>query len=69
LAGYIQKTTAGFWRVDYPEGQGGNWRAQLDLYLLPELGNARLDRIAVGVIENLQDELRAKLSAKSVNAY
>ena len=55
-------------KSDRRPGTVGNWRAQLNLYLLPKLGDLRLDRIDVGVIENLRDELRAKLSAKSVNA-
>ena len=55
-------------KSDRRPGTVGNWRAQLDLYLLPKLGDLRLDRIDVGVVEYLRDELRAKLSAKSVNA-
>src|SRR5208283_4826373 len=48
-------------KSDRRPGTVGNWRAQLDLYLLPKLGSLRLDRIDVGVNENLRDELRAKI--------
>jgi integrase len=53
---------------DRRPGTVGNWRAQIDLHLNPKLGDLRLDRIDVALIEKLRDELRAKLSAKSVNA-
>ncbi len=53
---------------DRRPGTVGNWRAQIDLHLNPKLGDLRLDRIDVVLIEKLRDELRAKLSAKSVNA-
>jgi hypothetical protein len=53
---------------DRRPGTVGNWRAQIDLHLNPKLGDLRLDRIDVVLIEKLRDELRAKLSANSVNA-
>ena len=53
---------------DRRPGTVGNWRAQADLHLNPKLEELRLDRIDVALIEKLRDELRGKLSAKSVNA-
>jgi integrase len=53
---------------DRRPGTVGNWRAQIDLHLNPKLGDLRLDRIDVVLIEKLRDELRAKLRPKSVNA-
>jgi integrase len=55
-------------KADRRPGTVGNWRAHLDLHLNPRLGDLRLDRIDVALIEKLRDELRAKLSARSVNA-
>ena len=65
------REVAGDWlraKADRRPGTVGNWRAQIDLHLNPKLGDLRLDRIDVALIEKLRDELRAKLSAKSVNA-
>jgi integrase len=55
-------------KADRRPGTVGNWRAQIDLHLNPKLGDLRLDRIHVALIEKLRDELRAKLTARSVNA-
>jgi len=55
-------------KSDRRPGTVANWRAQLDRYLLPKLGDLRLDRIDVAAIEKLRDEIRGSLSAKSVNA-
>jgi hypothetical protein len=55
-------------KADRRPGTVGNWRAQIDLHLNPKLGDLRLDRIDVALIEKLRDELRAKLSPKSINA-
>ena len=55
-------------KADRRPGTVGNWRAQIDLHLNPKLGDLRLDRIDVALIEKLRDELRSKLTARSVNA-
>ncbi len=55
-------------KADRRPGTVGNWRAQIDLHLNPRLGDLRLDRIDVALIEKVRDELRSKLSPKSVNA-
>lgn len=55
-------------KADRRPGTVGNWRAQIDRHLNPTLGELRLDRVDVALIEKLRDELRANLSARSVNA-
>src|SRR5207245_9698827 len=55
-------------KADRRPGTVGNWRAQIDRHLNPRLGEHRLDRIDVALIEKLRDELRAKLTARSVHA-
>ena len=55
-------------KADRRPGTVGNWHTQIDLHLNPQLGDLRLDRIDVALIEKLRDELRAKLSARNVNA-
>jgi integrase len=51
-----------------PAGDRGKLAALTRSLPAAEAGQSPLDRIDVGVIENLRDELRARLSAKSVNA-
>jgi integrase len=55
-------------KCDRRPGTVANWKAQLDLHLIPRLGNIRLDRIDVALMESLRDDLRKTLSAKSVKA-
>ncbi len=51
-----------------PAGDCGKLAGSTRSLPAAEAGQSPLDRIDVGVIENLRDELRARLSAKSVNA-
>jgi len=45
-------------KVDRRPGHVANLRASLDKHLLPKFGGERLDRITVGIIEELRDKMR-----------
>jgi integrase len=45
-------------KADRRPGHVANLRASLDRHLLPKLGTVRLDRVSVGAIENLRDDMR-----------